>query len=283
MKKSVFILILSLFAVFNLGAQENQSECERLMLQIEERYNVNHLNLPDSYMTSFDQDSIIYFGKTGWFSKEQVQERIDFKQKNKNYRLSLETVSTNVFYRYEASFKVIDYDNQVVQVLKTESDIPGLYMYDCDFDGYEDLLFPYIDDDGNQLFQIYFWSQMQRKFVKDNMLLNNPKFDAKHKKIVEKETYVKGNFRTEIYTIYEFRFGIKRFCCSYKINFVTNAQKQAEDVSFIFWDSEEAKKAKIGEYIYELPSYAAFSSFSESEKKDVRKQYNKMISMFNVL
>lgn len=282
MKKLLISLLASVLCIFNAFCQEGQSECERLMAQLEQMYDVKHLELPDSFLSTFNLNDIIYFAKPGRRSKQQVSEKINFEQKGKKYRLQLEQIKTNVFYQYKAAFKVIDYDNQVVQILETVSDIPGLYIYDCDFDGYEDLVLPFEDDDGNKFYCIYYWSQAQRKFKEDSQKLACPQFDKKHKKIVEKQTEVKGSLRTETYNFYEFRFGIKRFCGSYKLKFVLNSDKQPVDFSFIFWDTEEAKKKNIGEYIYELPSYGAFQTFSESEKKDVRKQYNKMIKMLDI-
>mgnify|MGYP001771449537 FL=1 len=278
MKKIIFI---ALFTVLG-GLFFAESECEKLMSKIEAKYDVKHLELPDSYLTSFDLNSIKKFAKVDWRGRLVSSDLIEFKQKGKNYKLQVESVGTNCFYEYKTTFKVIDYDNQVVQLLKTESDLLALYLFDCDFDGYEDLLLPFEDDDGNRFYCIYYWSQAQRKFKKDDKKLYAPQFDSKHKKIVEKQTEVKGSFRTETYTFYEFRFGIKRFCGSYKLNFVLNSKKEPVDFNFIFWDSEEAKEKKIGEYIYSLPSWAAFESFSESEKKETRKQYNKMIKMLDI-
>lgn len=281
MKKSLFILIFALLGA-RFFAQENLSECEKLMLSIESKYDVKHLELPDSYLKSFDLNSIKPYATVDWRGRIKNSETISFQQKGKNYRLQVESVGTNVFYQYKTKFKVIDYDNQVVQLLDTESDMLALYIYDCDFDGYEDLLLPFEDDDGNRSYYVYYWSQVQRKFKLDDHKLKAPQFDSKHKKIVEKETVVKGSFRKETYTFYEFRFGIKRFCGSYELNFVLNANKEPVDFNFIFWDSEDAKKSKIGEYIYNLPSWAAFETFPESEKKETRKQYNKMIKMLDI-
>lgn len=278
MKKILFTLLFTVLG----GIFFAQSDCEKLMSQIESKYDVKHLELPDSYLTSFDLNSIRSFAKLDWRGRVKSSEVIEYKQKGKNYKLQVESVGTNCFYQYKTTFKVIDYDNQVVQLLKTESDLLALYIFDCDFDGYEDLLLPYEDDDGNRFYCVYYWSQAQRKFKKDEQKLYAPQFDSKHKKIVEKETVVNGSFRTETYTFYEFRFGIKRFCGSYKLNFVLNANKEPVDFNFVFWDSEEAKKNKVGEYIYSLPSWAAFETFSESEKKETRKQYNKMIKMLDI-
>lgn len=282
MKKFLTLLICVFFSTF-IYAQDSLSDCENLMSQLENKYDVKHLTLPDSFLNTFSQDDIIYFDKPSKRSKVPVTTKIDFSQKGKSYRLLVEDISTNCFYQYKATFKVIDYDNQVVQMLKTESDIPALFLYDCDFDGYQDLVLPFVDDDGNKSYYIYYWSQVQRKFSKDSDRLTDPQFDSKHKKIVEKHSVVKGSQRTELYTIYEFRFGIKRFCCSFQLNFVLNGNKEVEDFSFIFWETKEAKDNKIGEYIYELPSYTAFQSYSDKEKKEIRKQYNKMIKMLDVL
>lgn len=284
MKKAFLILILTtLTSVFFAQEQQEKSETERLMLQWEQKYgDVKHLELPDSYLQSFDLNDIIYFGKPSVWSKIEYTDKIEFMQKGKPFKLIKEAMGTNVFYQYKTTFRVIDNEGQVVQLLDVESDEPALYIYDCDFDGYQDLLLPYEDDDGNRSYTVYYWSNVQKKFKADSKRINSPQFDTKHKKIIEKETFVKGSFRTYIYTVYEFRFGIKRFAGSYKMNFVLNADKEPEDFSFVFWESEEAKSTKLGEYMYEAPSIGAFQTFSEEEKKSVRKEYNKMIKMLDL-
>lgn len=280
--KKILVMILTAFFCNLIFAQEQQekSETERLMLQWEQKYgDVKHLELPDSFLQSFDLNDIIYFGKPSVWSKIEYTDKIEFMQKGKPFKLIKEAMGTNVFYQYKTTFRVIDHEGQVVQLLDVESDEPAMYIYDCDFDGYQDLLLPYEDDDGNRSYTVYYWSNVQKKFKADSRRINSPQFDPKHKKIVEKETYAKGSFRTYIYTIYEFRFGIKRFAGSYKLNFVLNNNQEPEDFSFVFWESEEAKRTKLGEYMYEAPSIGAFTTFSEDEKKTVRKEYNKMIKM----
>lgn len=283
MKKSIFLIISILFFTNLIFANEQLSECEKLMLQIEKKYNVNHLELPDSYLTSFDENSIKPYATMNWRGKVTSSTPINFTQKGRSYQLKVDEIATNVFYQYKTTFKVIDYDNQVVQLLKTNSDILGLYLYDCDFDGYLDLLLPFEDDDKTRYYYIYYWSQSHRRFKEDARKLYAPQFDHKHKKIVEKQTQIKGSYRTETYTVHEYRFGIRRFCGSYQLNFIVNKNNEPVDFNFIFWDSEDAKNKKIGEYIYNLPSWQAFEGFSEAEKKETRKQYNKMIKMMNIL
>lgn len=283
MIKTIKMLTLTAFvfmAASSLFAQEYSSDLLQAKLEkISENYGVKKIELPLDY-SNFPADDFKYFATTTPRSKEPVTSKITYSVKRKTQWIHFFDVTQSYSYGWNLKIKVIDFENQVVQILKIKNtDCNQFLIYDVNFDGCDDLVLLARDERGEpKKYDVLYWNNTAKQFSKTPDRILEPLINQKDKVIVQKYEYSDST----VYAFYRYILGKRRLIAKYKIVLPANENTDGPTIYFLENNDADFENTE-GTYIYTLPGLDEFNAMDEKAKKSAVKQYNEMAKMINDL
>lgn len=273
-RKMLFIQALMLCFVCAFSKEQKRLELPSDFKEIAKKYEVSEITMHEDRAVYYDEKYVQFVRELG---AKNFEPRAEIKQKGKNYTIEFFDLGYNSFHVVKGKFKVVDEDNQVIQIIEFDDiDDPYYGFFDADMDGCMDLMIMDHEYKGENSYHIYYWSNFYKKFKEDDHEMRNPAWDLQRNYIYEKFYNKDGDL---IYIYYEFRFGIKRFVG--QVTFKFENKKEGYRLKIIYTDIENASEGEKGVFTFTLPRYDDFKDMSEDKKANVRKQYEKMVKMLN--
>lgn len=249
---------------------------DELFSEVAENYGVEKMELPDSRAEYYEEKNIQFCKQV---KGKETKTRTEFMQKKDKYILEFFDIGINVFYSTKGKFKVIDEDNQIIQVVEFDNiDNPYYGFFDFDMDGYLDLMIMDRDDKQGTSYHVYYWSNIKNEFQKDKHVFLNPALDRKNEMVYERYVDVTKEL---VYTFYEYRFGKRRFVAQVRFSF-TNYEKEY-GFKIVYSDIESGTEGDKGVYVFQFPLYQKFQELTKDEQNNYRKQYEKLFKMIKKL
>lgn len=279
--KKFIAFILFIFIFISSGFCKKNDQKVALSIEAlkvaEESFGVMPFKVPSENFTTLD-DKFVRFGEYNIWGGNQLVEEFTFTQKKKRYIMKIQDASTTVSYGWEAYFKLINEENKVVQVIYKKDMEDAIYaLYDCDFDGYDDLIFYTSQDKKANYYHVYYWNQTMKRFDKQPDKITSPYFDKKNKITITSE--VVGNGVTE-WVHSRYLGGGRKFVARVRIGVPEN--KADNGIRLAFTNKRNANFETTADvYLYDLPSLKSFAEKDEAEKKDIVRQYNAIMKRIN--
>lgn len=276
LKKSLLITSLILLTTAIFARDVAFRDEKQYFTEIAENFDVTKIQMPDERAEYYEEKYVQFIKQ---YNGKTTKPRAQFTERGHTYTIEFFDFGTNVFYATKGKFKIIDDDNQIIQVLSYDDiDDPYYGFFDADMDGSLDLMIMDQQYKGDTTYHIYYWSNMKKMFEEEKHIMRNPAWDKKNKFMYEKYWDKTGEL---VYMFYEFRFGVRRFVAEVRFSFV-NFEKGYE-IKIVYSDTEGATEGDKDVYVYQLPLYNDYMEMTSDEQKNVRKQYEKIAKMINAL
>ena len=276
LKKAAFITSFILHAASLFALDIDFMDEKMLFEEIAENFDVTKIQMPDERAEYYEEQYVQFIKQ---YNGKTTKPRTQFTERGRTYTIEFFDFGTNVFYATKGKFKIIDDDNQIIQVLSYDDiDDPYYGFFDADMDGSLDLMIMDQQYKGDTTYHIYYWSNMKKMFEEEKHIMKNPAWDKKNKFMYEKYWDKTGEL---VYMFYEFRFGVRRFVAQVRFS-LTNYEKGWE-LKVVYSDTDGATEGDKDVYVFQLPLYNDFKEMSQDEQKNVRKQYEKIAKMLNAL
>lgn len=280
MKRELLIILICLTVVTS-GFCKRKDKLVKLesdtMKAVESTYHVDAFKYPADNYESLE-GKFISFADYNLKGGNQTLEKMIIKQKRRKFTLKIQDPSTTVSYGWEAYFKLINDENKVVQVIhKKDMEVSEFALYDCNFDGYDDLVFITSKEKKGAMYHIYYWKEAKGRFASLPDKVIAPLFDLKNKHLITTEITGDGE---NLYEYHKFIFGKRVFDARVKIYVPENKCENGVELSFT-----EKKKADFdtsaGVYLFSMPSLKEFKEYSEEDQADFVRQYNNLMKRIN--
>lgn len=280
MKKIILVLMVLMITVTSVFAKKRDSLTPltaSILKDVEETYNVTKFKMPSETYETFD-DKFVHFGEYNLKGGNQLVDSFILKEKRNTFTVKIQDASTTVSYGWEAYFKLINSENKVVQVIHKEDMEDAIYaLYDCDYDGYDDLVFYTSKDKKGTMYHVYYWNPTMKRFEKKPDKLLSPYFDRKNKLVITSE--VTGDAETQ-YEYFRYLGGGRKFVARTRITVPEG--KFENGVSLAFTQKQSADfETSAGVYLFDLPAWSQFSNLDFAEKQDLVRQYNALMKKIN--
>lgn len=276
-KKIILAMLALSFGLARCFSRDVQKINSQLLFsEIAENFGVEKITMADERAVYYKEEYVQFVKQ---FNGKKTEPKKDFKQKGKTYTIEFFDIGTNSFYSTKGKFKIIDENNQVIQVCEYDDiDEPYYGFFDADMDGCQDLMIMDREEKGEKYYHMYYWSNMKKKFVEDKKEFRNPAWDLEENLIFESFYDKTGEL---VYNFYEFRFGIRRFVAQARFKF--RSTKEGYELRIVYSEEENQTEGDKGVYVFELPLYEDFVEMDADRQKTIRKQYEKIVRLLNAL
>lgn len=280
-------LLLVLFALSLLSEMAFCKKRETLRLltpdmmqAAEETYGIEKFKIPTAEIYDTLDDKMISFADYNLKGGTQTVDSIVLTQKKKRYIIKIQDAQTTVSYGWEAYFKLINDENKVVQVIHKKDMEDSVYaLYDCDFDGYDDLVFFTDKEKKGTTYHVYYWNQTKKMFEKKADELLSPYFDKKHKLVVTSQ--ITGDAEN-LYEYYRYVMGGRKFVARVRITLPDG--KPDTGISLAYTEKKKANfETDAGVYLYDLLSVSELNKQEPEIREDLIRQYDALMKKINAI
>lgn len=279
-----------LFVIFALSLLSEMAFCKKreslkpitpqMMMDAEAVYGIDSFKIPtpERYVTL--EDKMISFADYNLKGGTQTVDKIEFTQKKKKYTLKIQDAQTTVSYGWEAYFKLINDENKVVQVIHKKDMEDSIYaLYDCDFDGFDDLVFFTDKEKKGTTYDIYYWNQTKKMFDKKPDELLSPYFDKKHGIVITSEITGDAEYT---YEYFRYVMGARKFVARVRICLPDG--KTDSGISLAYTEKKKANfETDAGVYLYDLLSLSELNKQEPELREDLIRQYNALMKKINAI
>ena len=245
--------------------------------EAEKQFGVMAFKKPLENFVTLD-DKFIRFGNYNLFGGEQILDSFTITQKKKKYVMKIQDASTSVSYGWEAYFKLINDENKVVQVIhKKDMEDAVFALYDCDFDGYNDLVFYTATEKACKRYHVFYWNQTMKRFDKSPDKITNPFYDVKNRLVVTSQVTGNGQTLCEYWRILG---GGRKFVARVRVGVYEG--KAENGISLAYTTKKNANfETSADVYLYDFPTAKEFNEMNDAQKKEAVRQYDVLMKKIN--